>query len=526
MLLALASVLSVSTAYNQIHVALGKKTDELSVSWATANKGGESKVYWGLSENSLKESTTGDVREFSVDSGRIWYTRTAIMTGLETNTRYYYKVAVGSNYSNVYSVMNRDMSVPHKHILFGDLGAAAGFTVCTKCTQQSSVCTEEICTNTTVGLVSETDSADMFLHVGDFAYNLADDNGTLGDQFMNNIEQLAARVPYMVSHGNHEDSPQNLAHFVERFRGQPSNAVPSTFTTLNGETTNTLYFSWDHGLVHYVSFSTELWVGITDGKVNKTTFITWLKKDLKNANKKREEVPWILIHGHRPLYDSSGGDIFIVQDLEDILFENGVDFSINGHVHNYERSWPTYKNKSDQSYVNPKATIYVVTGAAGSREMHSPFSKPPPSFSAFRSNSFSYTRMMVYNYSHIHWQQVQTDPSQFPMSDYGRVIDDIWIVQNRHGAFNKSEAPKTTPTSCLHDNCEEYDHFMGLLNIGEGVNKPVWKAVQEYREKHGELAWGAKLKELLKIMNADMFEEESLDVGERKFFSWANEQSV
>ena len=38
----------------------------------------------------------------------------------------------------------------------------------------------------------------MMLHVGDFGYNMETYFGLVGDQFMRNIEQLAASVPYMV----------------------------------------------------------------------------------------------------------------------------------------------------------------------------------------------------------------------------------------------------------------------------------------------------------------------------------------
>jgi hypothetical protein len=51
--------------------------------------------------------------------------------------------------------------------------------------------------------------------------------------------------------------------------------------------------------------------------------------------------------------------------MEKLFFEQGVDLFLNGHEHDYERSWPVYKNASDQSNIDPKATIYVVTGAAG-----------------------------------------------------------------------------------------------------------------------------------------------------------------
>jgi hypothetical protein len=62
-------------------------------------------------------------------------------------------------------------------------------------------------------------------------------------------------------------------------------------------------------------------------------------------------------------------------DLEPLFFKYGLDFWINGHEHSYERTYPMYKEKSEKSNVEPKATIYIVTGAAGSSEMHEGFSK-------------------------------------------------------------------------------------------------------------------------------------------------------
>ena len=48
---------------------------------------------------------------------------------------------------------------------------------------------------------AELAEADMMLHTGDFAYDFDSDGGAVGHQFMRNIEQVAAYVPYMVSHG-------------------------------------------------------------------------------------------------------------------------------------------------------------------------------------------------------------------------------------------------------------------------------------------------------------------------------------
>jgi hypothetical protein len=90
---------------------------------------------------------------------------------------------------------------------------------------------------------------------------------------------------------------------------------------------------------------------------------------------------------------------------ENLFHDEGVDLFVNGHEHNYERNWPTYKNKTSQSNTNPTATIYIVTGAAGSKELHEPFTRVQPARSALRSNTFGYSRMYIHNASHIHWQQ-------------------------------------------------------------------------------------------------------------------------
>lgn len=46
---------------------------------------------------------------------------------------------------------------------------------------------------------------DAILHVGDFAYDMDSEDAAVGDQFMRQIEPIAAYVPYMVCAGNHEE---------------------------------------------------------------------------------------------------------------------------------------------------------------------------------------------------------------------------------------------------------------------------------------------------------------------------------
>lgn len=193
---------------------------------------------------------------------------------------------------------------------------------------------------------------------------------------------------------------------------------------MNGRAPNNLYYSFDLGLVHYIALSTEIPFGGSDpeqnGGINSTikAQYDWLVEDLRKANANRKAVPWIVAHGHRSIYCSCDDDcdapaVDPIRDgwggkygWEELFFDQGVDLWLNGHEHNYERSWPVYHHLSDDSNVDPKATIYIVSGAAGCHELHEPFARPQPNYTAFRSNTFGYSRMWLHNATHLRWQQV------------------------------------------------------------------------------------------------------------------------
>ena len=59
---------------------------------------------------------------------------------------------------------------------------------------------------------------DIIIHVGDIAYDLHTDAGDRGDEFMNRMEPIFSRYPYMVIAGNHENDHQNFSHYQNRFR--------------------------------------------------------------------------------------------------------------------------------------------------------------------------------------------------------------------------------------------------------------------------------------------------------------------
>lgn len=78
---------------------------------------------------------------------------------------------------------------------------------------------------------------------------------------------------------------------------------------------------------------------------------------------------------------------------------------------------------------NPSAPIYIIEGCAGDKEHHEPFTRPQPAYSAFRSNTYGYARMTVYNATHLLWEQRMTD-DEYPNN--GAVIDAMLLINENH----------------------------------------------------------------------------------------------
>ena len=494
-------------APEQVRLGLGTTPEEIRVAWTTGadSTGCLSNVAWGeTAQLELGKSDAASSTLFTMNPGYNFTTHWASMEGLKPSTKYFYQVTTDGLSSEIFDFTTPRDQAPFTHLIFGDLGAAYAYTICPDC---GSNVTCETCTNTSAGLISEVDTADMQLHLGDFAYNYDSNGGLTGDQFMRNIAQLATKTPYMVCVGNHENGDNPIAQYTERWRHMPIENSSGTIGTKNAPgNPNNWFFSFDAGLVHYVAISTEVqalaMTAYGGGYDLVKRQYEWLEQDLTKANKNRDKTPWIAVFGHRSSYCSCDADCDRAAEqlrlgpwlngtysLEELFFEQGVDLFINGHEHNYERNWPTYHNKTDQSNVDPKATIYIVTGSAGNEELHEPFTRPQPPRSAFRSNTFGYSKLIAHNDTHIRWQQIMTDPTFFGPDKYGKVIDDTWIVQHNHGPFSLADAPKTHEGSGLKG--KSLDHWDGIIV----PDFKLWEKSDGDAELAGKLPNGWKWRE-------------------------------
>lgn len=158
------------------------------------------------------------------------------------------------------------------------------------------------------------------------------------------------------------------------------------------------YYSYNWGNIHFISMDSYGTESPDNSRLYDTlgTQVTWMKKDLA-ANTK----PWVIVYWHHPPYtmgshnsDSEAELVKIRQKFIRILERYGVDLVLNGHSHDYERSYllnnyfgaePDFKiglhtkssssGKNDSSsnsapYVTQTGagnhgTVYVVSGSSG-----------------------------------------------------------------------------------------------------------------------------------------------------------------
>ncbi|XP_060804292.1 acid phosphatase type 7 isoform X2 [Amyelois transitella] len=318
----------------QIHLSFGDATNEIVVTWSTFAQA-KSKVLYGVHQTN--KVAVGGSTVF-VDSGkekRKQWIHKVTLKDLAHDTKYVYKAGSDSGYSEQFSFKTPPAGedYPLRIAIYGDMGV------------NNSMALPFLKRDVSLGLY------DFILHVGDFAYDMYEENGRVGDHFMNMIQPLAANLPYMTCPGNHE-SAYNFSHYSHRF------SMPGARSSL--------FYSFDAGAAHFVSISTEVYYFTQYGLKLISDQYQWLRDDLKRASspENRRKRPWIIVFGHRPMYCSNSDDIdcsveytrvglYGFYALEPLLKEYGVDIALWAHEHSYERTWPLYDGQMYNGTTHP-----------------------------------------------------------------------------------------------------------------------------------------------------------------------------
>ncbi len=177
----------------QIHIAYGAKPSQMIITWTTLDYVNETVVEYG--HEFFEQTATGSAKIF-VNKNTDWTNRqitihSVLLDGLVPGQ--FYKYHCGSptyGWSPVFffTAMPEGTNWSPRFAVYGDMGHVNA--------QSVSRLQEE----TMLG------KYDAVLHVGDFGYDMVDDEGRVADAFMNQIQDIAAYLPYMTCVGNHENA--------------------------------------------------------------------------------------------------------------------------------------------------------------------------------------------------------------------------------------------------------------------------------------------------------------------------------
>mmetsp|Transcript_13081 Transcript_13081/g.29024 ORF Transcript_13081/g.29024 Transcript_13081/m.29024 type:complete len:569 (-) Transcript_13081:14-1720(-) len=382
---------------------------------------------------------------------------------LKERTKYYYRVAAATEgvWSDTYSFTSLYTGDETRVAIFGDMGVY----------QYNNM-------GNMLGDI-ENGMIDAVVHLGDHAYNIAEEDGRRGDGYMNAYQQLLTQVPWIPVIGNHEYYEGDM---FQRFLNMSEGVLPGsdgsdargasalhallTASTVYGRvqkrkhhpevngahSATSRFYAEDLGLIHFAAIDfSPYYFADTEAKW-KAPQLKWLEADLAAVD--RTKTPWVVLMGHYPLYcssitlgaeheDGSGsseelgtfkgctgtGEGTVEEsraDLEPLMLKYGVDMFIAGHEHNYESIWPVAKGKVvSKSFTNPAAPVHFVAGAGGAPALDK-FGDSGP-WDRKRVSEWSYGRLVAKNATTLIYTQV--------LNSNGSVADEVVVTRTKHEPY-------------------------------------------------------------------------------------------
>ncbi|WP_053374897.1 purple acid phosphatase family protein [Paenibacillus sp. FJAT-27812] len=187
-------------------------------------------------------------------------------------------------------------------------------------------------------------SAAFIVHNGDLTEDPEDEQAWTS--LFAKASKWVSQFPFMPVTGNHDEVDGLAERFISHFN-LPNNGA-------EGSAQGTAY-SFDYGSVHFVILNSE-------SNIKEQT--KWLSSDLENTDK-----PWKVVAVHLGPY---GGNTYKkVKDWTKLFDKFKVDLVLQGHNHEYSRSYPLRDGQiagdGESEVQNREGTVYVVTNASGQK---------------------------------------------------------------------------------------------------------------------------------------------------------------
>lgn len=421
-------------------LALGSTWDQMTVTWTSGygKKDADAVVQWGTEVGEESWFSPASTLTFTRDDmcgvpARTvgWrdpgFFHTAYLKELWPSTRYYYKVGHRIKKGGyVWGLKYYFTSAPalgedtvQRVVIFGDMGKnERDGSIEFNQFQHGALITSD-------QLSKDVENYDILFHIGDLAYA----NGYISqwDQFHEQVGETAARVPYMVTNGNHERDYPGTGSFFQNMDSGGECGVPAQ--VMYHMPTRNKAKSWyeaDWGMFHFCVADTEM-----DWREG-TEQYKFLEECFAKVDRQRQ--PWLIFLAHRVLGYSSGiyyamegtfAEPYGRESLQKLWQKYKVDLAFYGHVHNYERSCPVYENQcvsteKDHYSGTFNATIHIVAGGGGCDL--EPFSPYAPSWSIAKDLDFGFTKLTAFNRTTLLFE--------YKKSRDGEVYDQFWISRN------------------------------------------------------------------------------------------------
>jgi predicted phosphodiesterase len=202
-------------------------------------------------------------------------------------------------------------------------------------------------------------SPERVFGLGDYSY------ASTGSCFFTKIDGSGLTGNTKIAIGNHEDDDS------EGFSGYMSHFSQSQ-----------TYFSYNHGDVHIVVIDTD-----RNSYASGSAQRNFVENDLQLAST-NPNIKWIIVYLHKPMYTSpntcgssscsnTGSENTNIRNGFGPMFaQYGVDLVLQGHVHNYQRTYkltynpgnpasPTITDNNPNTYTEGNGAIYAIVGTGG-----------------------------------------------------------------------------------------------------------------------------------------------------------------
>jgi parallel beta-helix repeat protein len=380
------------TADDEIHWTFMGQT-AVSFDW----RGFDNTIRYGLTQayGSTVTAFTPSPIPFS-SPGPFWEAR---LTGLQENTVYHYSIGNGPDHTfhTPPPLGTSGFSVYAE----GDIGDGSHYP--NMLTLQNAIAADMPAFN---------------LLVGDLTYGNTNGQAAVDTHF-NNVMVWSQDAAYMPAWGNHEwESPtDDLRNYKGRFD------LPNQHTSPNSPIPGGEDWYWfDYGNVRFIAYP-EPWSGAWNDWATQAGTVM----DAAQAN---PNIRYIVTIGHQPAYSSGyhAGEPTL-KNAMDALGDTHSKYvlNINGHSHDYERSYPQH------------GVTHITTGTGGS-ELEGVAGScvwnggcPPPAWSAYRA--MHHVRFhLTFTSTGIHGEALcgPTDPANDISCTPGTVIDSFDIDSPFH----------------------------------------------------------------------------------------------